>query len=194
MPGRADDGFQPFRFTPTRVGNATQTVIGGFGLSVHPHAGGECAVPRIDEQNPHGSPPRGWGMPRCACSCRTRDRFTPTRVGNATVSGGAFTLSQVHPHAGGECRASNVCSSLPSGSPPRGWGMLAEAIAQRWPGGSPPRGWGMRSVTMVVQICSRFTPTRVGNARGPKKNPSRPQVHPHAGGECQRSEPDRGRV
>ncbi len=75
-------GYECWRFTPTRVGNAYHLGMTDEALEVHPHAGGECTIghstngtPKV---HPHaggeceppqplnvdatGSPPRGWGM------------------------------------------------------------------------------------------------------------------------------------
>ncbi len=93
------------RFTPTRVGNASTNQFNHRQFTVHPHAGGECHR-LIDHQPLHpGSPPRGWGMRSTAAGGVLTDRFTPTRVGNAQLTGAIRHSASVHPHAGGECCA-----------------------------------------------------------------------------------------
>ncbi len=114
-------------------------------------------------------------------------------------------MTQVHPHAGGECDLLADEFALDDGSPPRGWGMLKRPVtrnkrdevhphaggectpAQTRPTrrvGSPPRGWGMRYNATQDRATARFTPTRVGNAGIPASPSPSDTVHPHAGGEC----------
>jgi len=50
--------------------------------------------------------------------------------------------------------------------------------------GSPPRVWGLRSQDHLHDDQPRFTPTRVGTARGAGRVNRDRQVHPHACGDC----------
>ena len=71
------------RFIPTRVGNTTAWSLLPRGISVHPHAGGECCWPVLFCQTHCGSSPRGWGILPLVGVQHHPDRFIPTRVGNA---------------------------------------------------------------------------------------------------------------
>ena len=110
------------RFTPKHVGKITPVVVTSFPASVHPHARGENAAWRPQENMYSGSPPRTWGKfesPRIAC----RDnRFTPTHVGKIASKIVLIPASAIHPHARGEnvirCEERRVVL----GSPPRTWG------------------------------------------------------------------------
>ncbi len=133
-----------FRFTPTPVGNATDSESGCRWWSVHPHACGECASMFQPFSVESGSPPRLWGMHDMTCTGFAGCRFTPTPVGNAAGAASPCRPAPVHPHACGECSISTLLASSASGSPPRLWGMHADGAGQ------------LNSV--------RFTPTPVGNA------------------------------
>ena len=90
-------------------------------------------------------------------------RFTPTRVGKTPSGLRRRILMAVHPHAGGENFDTVQFSVMLDGSPPRGWGKLPPNQGKP----APPR----------------FTPTRVGKTRWPRRSSPPPPVHPHAGGE-----------
>ena len=72
-----------------------------------------------------GSPPRAWGMLVIALPRAQRFRFTPTRVGNV-VATSTRRCERFTPTCVGN--VSSSCSPLrvPSGSPPRAWGMYYE--------------------------------------------------------------------
>ncbi len=152
------------RFTPTPVGNAFWYTIVTSEFPVHPHARGECRIPRFSLRIGSGSPPRPWGMPEAAALASLPVRFTPTPVGNARWAWRPSSATAVHPHARGECS----------------WMRLTASPVF----GSPPRPWGMPSVSLESSRWQRFTPTPVGNA-GLVTGLSRAlPVHPHARGEC----------
>ena len=71
------------RFIPTRVGNAKQARMNWRWLSVHPHAGGERMTFPDIAAIVIGSSPRGWGTLGQPELAEGRERFIPTRVGNA---------------------------------------------------------------------------------------------------------------
>jgi len=75
-----------FGFTPTQVGNTPHSPPRELWNSVHPHAGGEYMTELAAELGVSGSPPRRWGiriLERFSIAC---NRFTPTQVGNTSVS------------------------------------------------------------------------------------------------------------
>ena len=90
------------RFTPTRVGNTSNSCAFLAAMSVHPHACGEYLqrpAPGVDQG---GSPPRVWGIRDSRLTTFQVNRFTPTRVGNTPLSAQATRPTPVHPHACGE--------------------------------------------------------------------------------------------
>ncbi len=193
------------RFTPTRVGNAGELPQPGRAQTVHPHAGGECSLPPGHSPGPPGSPPRGWGMPYYRLDSFVRDRFTPTRVGNALENYEAIGRAKVHPHAGGECCPAHRSHPAVAVHPHAGGECSKYPVNPARVPGSPPRGWGMLAGDLDLHVAVRFTPTRVGNAvsaaaarssavGSPPRGWGMPPptthsslftpVHPHAGGEC----------
>ena len=151
------------RFIPTRVGNAAPDPPAPRSASVHPHAGGERCSSCVMGSSACGSSPRGWGTLKWADGVKLRERFIPTRVGNACSDTAARPASAVHPHAGGERALRHENHHLPDGSSPRGWGTLLQRVA--------------------ITLDGRFIPTRVGNAPARLADTPSTAVHPHAGGE-----------
>ena len=92
-----------------------------------------------------------------------RSRFTPTHVGNTTVTCSSSGGLAVHPHACGE------------------HGLWAQTLDLL--GGSPPRMWGTPNDGLQAGWLGRFTPTHVGNTICLPLGYSRIAVHPHACGE-----------
>ena len=90
------------RFTPTHVGNTTDTDRRQPGSKVHPHACGEhlysCSMRFVG----FGSPPRMWGTLVDKQFAGFAPRFTPTHVGNTPVHSTVAEPPPVHPHACGE--------------------------------------------------------------------------------------------
>ena len=134
------------RFIPTRVGNAWPMTRAKMRSPVHPHARGERAEDAFEGITEAGSSPRVWGTLIDQAARDAKDRFIPTRVGNATRLGCICVCGTVHPHARGE-RASVV--------------TLADTHA-----GSSPRAWGTPFRAAAADYVDRFIPTRVGNANG----------------------------
>ena len=173
-----------WRFTPTHVGNTTESV-------------------RMIA-DPNGSPPRMWGTRRADGLKTTKGRFTPTHVGNTDDSQAPAARPPVHPHACGEHYPTQPGPAAAPGSPPRMWGTLVpqarakrswrftpthvgNTAADKGPGfcisvhphacgehmsalpvartnnGSPPRMWGTLDQLFTVHCVPRFTPTHVGN-------------------------------
>ena len=157
------DGKICCRFTPTRVGNTSRTILARPNQTVHPHACGEYSTANTSPLSLLGSPPRVWGILVGRGIERARTRFTPTRVGNTTGKPRACIKSSVHPHACGEYRGHPLGHALHLGSPPRVWGIPLRRLR------SPAR--------------TRFTPTRVGNTQMASKWVWAAAVHPHACGE-----------
>ncbi len=172
------------RFTPTRVGNTRTCEITPLPHSVHPHACGEYDLSIGQASATGGSPPRVWGIRSWNVSqgsewsvhphaCGEYDaqrinilnqfRFTPTRVGNTPLSMAASGSLAVHPHACGEYAQAVVSFPIPSGS--------------------PPRVWGIRRARSIRHVPRRFTPTRVGNTLTCACPRRASAVHPHACGE-----------
>ena len=164
MPSRALRRIQSKRFIPTRVGNAVSMRRREAFRSVHPHASGECDTARIAAFLVYGSSPREWGMPSVYRNQTRRQRFIPTRVGNASRHPSMHDRSSVHPHASGECTISCCPARHLNGSSPREWGMLLHGHA--------------------LTFFERLIPTRVGNALGRQCALGWASVHPHASGEC----------
>ena len=110
-----------------------------------------------------GSPPRRWGTRGTGRATAPTPRFTPTQVGNTSMTDRERAVSAVHPHAGGEHCLS--CAEL------------------RPRGGSPPRRWGTQAGRYTPKTALRFTPTQVGNTYSIHIGNAIISVHPHAGGE-----------
>ena len=70
------------RFTPTHVGNTRLVPPCKASCTVHPHACGEHAAPKLPSPLLYGSPPRMWGTPSTDFYHPQASRFTPTHVGN----------------------------------------------------------------------------------------------------------------
>ena len=137
------DGKHRTRFTPTCVGNTPVTKPKKIATPVHPHVCGEYGCRAIQCGCSFGSPPRVWGIRRLSASRASASRFTPTCVGNTCIFFFAALLRTVHPHVCGEYIRSSCTNYQMHGSPPRVWGILFTTVAR--------------------SICSRFTPTCVGN-------------------------------
>ncbi len=165
MRSRRPDNRSTPRFTPTRVGNASQAPISIGPGPVHPHACGECTKIAPVSSTNSGSPPRVWGMRTGTARAGGGDRFTPTRVGNAKSPEPLDKRHAVHPHACGECFDAR--------------GVAGQLL------GSPPRVWGMHHGGSDRLLFDRFTPTRVGNAIEASRRAVAESVHPHACGECE---------
>ena len=130
---------------------------------VHPHAGGEHLDFAMPMRLVAGSPPRRWGTRGTGRATAPTPRFTPTQVGNTSMTDRERAVSAVHPHAGGEHCLS--CAEL------------------RPRGGSPPRRWGTQAGRYTPKTALRFTPTQVGNTHHGRDKLGESAVHPHAGGE-----------
>ncbi len=110
-----------------------------------------------------GSPPPVWGiLGPCAFGGEVL-RFTPTCVGNTTISMPSSTTSSVHPHLCGEY-----------------WWLLCGILGGI---GSPPPVWGIPDYRGYRVRHQRFTPTCVGNTNTPSPLRSWRSVHPHLCGE-----------
>ena len=72
------------RFIPTPVGNTIGRHLVGSQSSVHPHACGEHAIPKVDALRTGGSSPRLWGTQDLHHAVAFLKRFIPTPVGNTT--------------------------------------------------------------------------------------------------------------
>ncbi len=79
LPLTPDEGG---RFTPTHVGNTSCDLVLCPAISVHPHACGEHLARAASSASQTGSPPRMWGTPKHLTEAGSRQRFTPTHVGN----------------------------------------------------------------------------------------------------------------
>ncbi len=151
------------RFTPTHVGNTSESVDQMVVQAVHPHACGEhLLVSRIGEAA-NGSPPRMWGTLGSITEQIPHCRFTPTHVGNTAPVSLAPVRLTVHPHACGE----HTCSRC-----------LCDCNNR-----SPPRMWGTHRFIRSVSLHYRFTPTHVGNTCLSNSTVIARSVHPHACGE-----------
>ena len=110
------------RFTPTCVGNMTQTGPAIRSPAVHPHVRGEHHVTRPLTFSAPGSPPRAWGTFEPHHLSLGRRRFTPTCVGNMVNVCLKCKMYPVHPHVRGEHWRARAIQSSSFGSPPRAWG------------------------------------------------------------------------
>src|SRR5579884_877675 len=96
------------RFTPTPVGTMPSRRRAPTGVTVHPHARGDDALPCASSAAKTGSPPRPWGR------CQGHPRLP--------VPGA------VHPHARGDDGPARTILGDPHGSPPRPWGRWPAAV------------------------------------------------------------------
>ncbi len=192
------------RFIPTPVGSTRRPYAPARAPSVHPHARGEHAIPRL--------------------VCVGIERFIPTPVGSTKVLGEVNRPPPVHPHARGEHLPHLLGTGLRYGSSPRPWGALARWPESAWAarfiptpvgstatrtsawwrtsvhphargehfqqgvaypngGGSSPRPWGAPRRSSSVLRMMRFIPTPVGSTGCPSPAIVRGSVHPHARGE-----------
>ena len=112
--------------------------------TVHPHVRGEYSYGLTFPRSTRGSPPRAWGIHGDRTAAPGFPRFTPTCVGNTLALVGIVTIQD--------------------GSPPRAWGIPR----------LPPSRFHLPEVHPHVRgeyddrrdhllVCSRFTPTCVGN-------------------------------
>ena len=151
------------RFIPARAGNAHAPISGSSCCPVHPRAGGERLSSRARIARKSGSSPRGRGTPKVCFPDGSERRFIPARAGNASRHTNWSASSTVHPRAGGERVRCSVCSTVHTGSSPRGRGTRTEAH--------------------LGPMDIRFIPARAGNAIPLDIWGSRRAVHPRAGGE-----------
>ena len=112
------------RFTPTRVGNTSGTVLATLTLPVHPHTRGEYAgvspTMAMATVHPHTRGEYAGRQGRVA----VEGRFTPTRVGNTACAPVRGARGAVHPHTRGEYAPILESTGAITGSPPHAWGIL----------------------------------------------------------------------
>ena len=130
---------------------------------VHPHSRGDSPGDTLVQPVIVGSPPLAWGQHLAHRIKRTKEGFTPTRVGTARGRRSESGRAWVHPHSRGDSNSSPDCSPFSGGSPPLAWG-------QQLPDDERP---GVRG----------FTPTRVGTATPCRCGFPVPAVHPHSRGD-----------
>ena len=99
-----------YRFIPTCVGNAPDSIPCNSQLTVHPHVCGERYNVRAAIRGGNGSSPRVWGTLLGVCHNPAILRFIPTCVGNAFIFPLFTVQPTVHPHVCGE-RHKNILSS-----------------------------------------------------------------------------------
>ena len=134
---------------------------------VHPHAGGEHALPNSVSVLRDGPSPRGWGALVLALGAGHKDRTIPTRVGSTAPGTRQQSESADHPHAGGEHRS--------------------QVFHARAAVGPSPRGWGAPNQTDILIHIDRTIPTRVGSTESHVEVVGMVSDHPHAGGEHQQT-------
>jgi len=91
-------------------------------ILVHPHACGDDFKVGGFRLFHLGSPPRVWGRRAASTFLRSRQRFTPTRVGTTSAYRWLTISTAVHPHACGDDESGDDCHLSDDGSPPRVWG------------------------------------------------------------------------
>ena len=151
------------RFTPTHVGNTTHLTILPTKPSVHPHTRGEYDLEERKLSRSAGSPPHTWGIPAELYAPPAPPRFTPTHVGNTSLTHCSCVGRPVHPHTRGEYHGASGGESGDLGSPPHTWGI---------------HGW-----QDIPGYPDRFTPTHVGNTLTSPRTTQNTTVHPHTRGE-----------
>ena len=151
------------RSIPARAGNTPSNAGGRPRCTVHPRAGGEHRKSCSSFRFTFGPSPRGRGTLLLALRPRPGSRSIPARAGNTPTRSSRRSSTPVHPRAGGEHFLPDFRHGWCSGPSPRGRGTLVErhAIFGR-----------LRSI-----------PARAGNTSAARRPPSRPPVHPRAGGE-----------
>jgi len=105
------------------VGNSDYIFVSLGGIAVHPHTRGEFLIRDWPAELDAGSPPHAWGILITFAFVRSVQRFTPTRVGNSSVSASDALLFAVHPHTRGEFVVINRRVDDVFGSPPHAWGI-----------------------------------------------------------------------
>ena len=196
------------RFTPTRVGTTTATMHGSrravgsppraWGLrprcrqpasltTVHPHARGDDAVEVAGCRcTMHGSPPRAWGIRSAQRTASTRQRFTPTRVGNDAgtsavhVARERFTPTRVGTTST-QCRRSTPAARFT----PTRVGNTASRVepGEHCRSVHPHARGDDAGARSLDSVRPRFTPTRVGTTRQRRRIDTVEPVHPHARGD-----------
>ena len=151
------------RFIPARAGNTEATQAPHRDRTVHPRAGGEHILIRIEPVLQYGSSPRWRGTRVPWRHDRVPYRFIPARAGNTWPVHCIASDHPVHPRAGGEHGAKYATTPNIVGSSPRGRGTLPEGCA-------PAHR-------------QRFIPALAGNTSRPSYGARRESVHPRAGGE-----------
>ena len=96
--------FNERRTIPTRVGRTLCDRLGTYGVSDHPHAGGENKLTLLTHST------TSWTI--------------PTRVGRTASSNRIGVSTPDHPHACGEICSVFIGSLILIGPSPRGWGEL----------------------------------------------------------------------
>jgi len=127
------------------VGNTMDRYDAADTLSVHPHIRGEYCILWRSAFSSAGSPPHTWGIQWLVPKLTAFTRFTPTYVGNTTMSVLKIIGRSVHPHIRGEYDLRSTATLARTGSPPHTWGIL--------------------DVPLTEPSSQRFTPTYVGNTR-----------------------------
>ena len=132
-------------------------------MTVQLHACGEHSLAVHTKCIGSGSAPRMWGTRESHKRFVIVDRFSPTHVGNTSLSKRLIWPISVQPHACGE-------HSIPR---PRTICII----------GSAPRMWGTLGTTLCQQPIARFSPTHVGNTTQGLPACKPHAVQPHACGE-----------
>ena len=112
------------RIIPTRVGTRRLAEVEMLIKRDHPHACGDKGSAGLSGALCLGSSPRVWGQ---VCECVKHSdniRIIPTRVGTSGGSVLSDSITQDHPHACGDKRATPSMCERSKGSSPRVWGQV----------------------------------------------------------------------
>ena len=110
-------------------------------------------------------------------------RFTPTYMGNTTLTPLATTTVPVHPHIHGEYAYNALLAAEVAVHPHIHGEYGATSTISGSNTGSPPHTWGIQRVENTPKQLSRFTPTYMGNTSHSINIYFSISVHPHIHGE-----------
>ena len=133
---------EKYGIIPTRVGTRKKSLEDAGKDRDHPHACGDKLSTAFLITYFSGSSPRVWGQAVAFHRNGLALGIIPTRVGTSTETRCVTGVLEDHPHACGD-------------KPPI-YSLCKCYI------GSSPRVWGQACILVIIALCPRIIPTRVG--------------------------------
>ena len=138
------------RNTPTHVGKTFTFCLFSCSSWKHPHARGEDHDCVSSDTRIVETPPRTWGRPWSALSCKVLVRNTPTHVGKTQRVSQDDRRRQKHPHARGEDYSGLYPKLSAMETPPRTWGRLLLGLGFSFVFGNTPTHVGKTQSFLVI--------------------------------------------